>query len=128
MQYLARIARIRSYYRSLTPEANDYFAPERGRGTEALTIPSLHLGSSIAFLTTTSTMVAFINNIVAGAGIALFARWLLGTHRTLATVLLGAAGTAVLSAGFLAYQKWRFGMFELVVPAGQRQKAGGRRE
>lgn len=127
MQYLARIARIRSYYRALTPEAADYFAPEPGRSPEAPPILSLQLGSSIAFLTTTSTMVAFINNIVAGAGIALLARWLLGADRTLLAVLLGAAGAAVLTAAFLAYQKWRFRMFEPLAPAGHRREADGRK-
>jgi hypothetical protein len=30
--FLTGIARIRRYYRTLTPEATDYFAAERGRG------------------------------------------------------------------------------------------------
>jgi hypothetical protein len=58
-------------------------------------------------------MVAFINNIVAGAGITLLARWLLGAHHTLLAVLLGVATIATLVAAFLAYQRWRFRIFEL---------------
>ena len=38
---LRGIARIRGYYRALTPEAGMYFAPETGRWPEAPT-PSLH--------------------------------------------------------------------------------------
>jgi len=117
MHYLARIARIRSYYRALNPEAADYFGSERRRS-----IPSLQLGPSIAFLTTTSSMVAFINNVVAGAGITLLARWLLGAHDTLLSVLLGVGSVAALMAVFLAYQKWRFSMFEPAVTSAEPQE------
>lgn len=123
MQHLARMARIRTHYRTLTPDAAEYFGPEPGSWPEAPAPPSLQLGRSIAFLTTTSTMVAFINNIVAGAGIALLARWVLGTPRTLFAVLVGVVGAAVLMAAFLAYQRWRFSMFGPVAPPHQRQEA-----
>lgn len=111
LRHLANMARIRSYYRTLTPDASDYFGPEPGRWTKEST-PSLQLGESIAFLTTSSSMVAFINNVVAGAGIALLARWLLGPQRTLLAVLLGVASAVVLMAAYLAFQRWRFSMFE----------------
>jgi hypothetical protein len=71
---------------------------------------------SVAFLTTSSSMVAFINNIVAGAGIAPLVRWLLGPQRTLLAVLAGVAGAAVLMAAYLAFQKWRFTQFEPILP------------
>ena len=58
--YLARIARIRHYYRTLSPETADYFWSERTHP-----IPSLQHGATIASLTTTSTMVAFINSVIA---------------------------------------------------------------
>ena len=117
MHYLGRIARIRSFYRALNPEAAEYFGSERRRS-----IPSLQLGPSIAFLTTTSSMVAFINNVVAGAGIALLARWFLGAHDAVFAVLLGVGGAAVLMAAFLMYQKWRFSMFEPVAPSAEPQE------
>ena len=72
---------------------------------------------------TSASMVAFINNIVAGAGIALLARWILGAQRTFIAVLLGVGAAAALMAAFLAYQKWRFTMFEPVVPASRRTDA-----
>ena len=118
MQYLAGIARIRSYYRGLNPDEAEYFGSE-----DAHSIPSLQLGRSIAFLTTSSSMVAFINNIVAGAGIALLARRFLGVQRTSVAVLLGVGGAAALMAAFFAYQRWRFTMFEPVVTPSPRQKA-----
>ena len=111
LQHLAGMARIRAYYRELTPEAAGYFSPEETRLPRDV-IPSLQLGTSIAFLTTSSTMVASINNIVAGAGVALLARSLLGPDRTLLAVLIGVAGAGALMAVFLAFQKWRFSMFE----------------
>ena len=82
--YLRRIANIRGYYRTLAPEAADYFAPERGRWPEARVTPALQLGVSIGFLTTTATMVAFINAFVAGAGLALLSRHVLGPHTRVA--------------------------------------------
>ncbi len=120
LQYRAGIARIRSYYRALNPEAAAYFGPARPHS-----IPSLQLGPSIAFLTTTSSMVAFVNNVVAGTGIALFARWILGVGHTFLAVFFGVVGAAVLMAAFLTYQKWRFGMFELV-PAGSSEETNAR--
>ena len=119
LHYLAGMARIRSYYSGLTPDAVDYFEPDRGRPPKE-TIPALQLGRGIAFLTTTSAMVAVINNILAGAGVALLARRLLGAGQTLLAVLLGVVAALILTAAFLAFQKWRFGMFELIQPPGRR--------
>jgi hypothetical protein len=65
-------------------------------------------------------MVACVNNIVAGASIALLAHWLLGSHRLSIAVALGVTGAAILTAAFLAYQRWRFSFFDTVVPQEQR--------
>jgi hypothetical protein len=116
LQHLAGMARVRSYYRGLTPEAADYFGPDLERRPESV-IVSLQLGRGVAFLTTSASMVAFINNIVAGAGIALLARRLLGAERTLLAVLLGVAGALILTDALLAFQKWRFRMFVIEPPA-----------
>ena len=123
MQHLAGMARIRSFYRALTPDAAQYFGSERGWWPEAPSIPSLQHGSSLALLTTTSTMVALINNIVAGAGIGLLVHWLLGADGTLLAALLAVGSTAILSAAFFAYQKWRFSMFGPVAPSRRHGKA-----
>jgi hypothetical protein len=111
-QYLIGIARIRSYYRTLTPEAAEYFTADQGRWPEAPATPALRLGAAIAYLTTTATMVAFVNNIVAGAGITLLARRLLGAEDNLLAVLIGVVASGVLVALFFAYQKWRFDLYE----------------
>lgn len=105
---LRAIARIRGYYRTLTPEAAEYFAAERGRWPESRATPSLQLGPSLGLLTTTATMVAFINAFVAGAGVTMFMRRLVAS--TAIAVLTGAASAVVLALVFFAYQKWRFGL------------------
>jgi hypothetical protein len=115
-RYLTGIAHIRSYYRTLTPEAAEYFAPERGRWPEAPSSPALQLGPTLGLLTTTATMVAFINNIVAGVGVTLVVRWLLGPHRTLLAVFIGVVTGAILVGVFYAYQRWRFGLAQRTAP------------
>jgi hypothetical protein len=124
-QYVTGIARIRGYYRKLTPEAAEYFSAEHGRfpEAEASSTPSLQLGPGIAFLTTTATMVAFINSIVAGAGVTLLARWLIGPQQTVLTVLAGVFTAGILVGAFLTYQRWRFGMFDAIVPRNHQTKA-----
>ncbi len=107
-QFLAGIARIRGYYRTLSPEAAEYFAPELGRWPETEEPPSLRLGEFIAFVTTTASMVAFINSIVAGAGIALLTHVLRPDSQTSLAVGLGIAGVVVLMAAFYCYQRWRY--------------------
>jgi hypothetical protein len=54
-------------------------------------------------------MVAFVNSIVAGAGVALLGG-LVARDQTGLAVALGALSTALLMAAFLAYQRWRHGM------------------
>jgi hypothetical protein len=110
MRFLGGIARIRSFYRTLTPEAAAYFADPRGRGPD-----SLRLGRLVAFLTTSASMIAFVNSMVAGAGVALLAGYLM-RGETAFDVLLGVAAAAIHMAAFLAYQRWRFHVFELEEP------------
>jgi hypothetical protein len=107
-QYLAGIARIRGYYRTLTPEAAAYFSAESGRWPEAHSAPPLRFGPLVAFFTTAASMIAFINSIVAGAAISLLASNLLGLEHTVFALLLGVATALVLMAAFLAFQRWRY--------------------
>jgi hypothetical protein len=106
--FLVGIARIRGYYRTLTPEAAQLFAPEHGRWPETRSEPSLRLGEFIAFITTVASMVAFVNSVVAGAGVTLLAAELLGSDRMRLALGLGVAVAVALMAAFLAYQRWRF--------------------
>lgn len=112
MQYLEGIARIRAYYRSLGPEAAAYFAAESGRWPEGRSVPSLRLGPLLAFLGTTASMVAIVNNIIAGVAVTLFTHRFLGPDRTAVAISIGAASAVLLTVAFLAYQRWRFSMFD----------------
>ena len=108
MQYLAGIARIRSYYRSLSPEAAVHFAADNGRWPEARSVPALRLGTLFAFLGTTASMIAFINSFLAGAGVTLLANGLLGRDHKWLALSIGIASAVLLMVAFLAYQRWRF--------------------
>ena len=101
------IARIRAHYRTLGAEAARHFSAERGRWPE-VEPPALRLGSAIAFFGTTASMVAVINNVVAGVGIALFTRVFVPSAPSWVDAAVGIVGALVLTWLFYAYQRWRF--------------------
>ena len=105
--YLDGIARIRAYYRTLGPDAARLFAPELGRWPEVES-PALRLGPVVGFLGTTASMVAVINNVVAGVGIALLARSLFPSAPPWAGPASGIVGALALTWLFYKYQRWRF--------------------
>ena len=106
--YLNGIARIRQYYRTLTPEAAEHFSPQSGRWPENESWPALLMGPNIGLITTTASMVAFLNSTVAGVGAAMLVGGLLRERRTLLASLIGAGVALVLMALFFLYQKWRY--------------------
>jgi hypothetical protein len=106
--FLKSIARIRTYYRTLAPEAAEQFSPERGRWPENQAWPALGLGPFVGFITTTASMVAFMNSIVAAVGVALLAGGLLREKQTLLASLIGVGVAIALMAAFLVFQKWRY--------------------
>lgn len=118
MQYLAGIARIRAHYRALSPEAADLFAARDGRWPESPEAPSLRFGELLAFFGTTASMVAFINNVVAGAGVALAVDHGLGGDGTGIALVVGATVTVLLTVLFVLYQRWRFSTLRLAVRPG----------
>ena len=107
MHCLRGIARIRGYYRTLGPEAARQFSTELGRWPEAET-PSLRLGRALAFFGTKASMIAVINNVVAGAGISLLARYLDPSAPGWMAAAAGIVGAVVLTLLFYRYQRWRF--------------------
>ncbi len=107
MQYLTGIARIRGYYRTLGPEAARHFSPEYGRWPEAES-PALRFGPALAFFGTTAAMIAVINNVVAGVGVALLTRFLSPSAPYWVGAVAGIAGVLILTWLFYAYQRWRF--------------------
>lgn len=108
LQYLKGIARIRRYYRTLGPEAAEHFSPESGRWPEHQAIPAHRQAPFVGLITTTASLVAFLNNIVAGVGVAMLAGGLLRERRTVVASLIGAGVALVLMALFFVYQKWRY--------------------
>jgi hypothetical protein len=115
MQYLLGIARIRGFYRTLGPEAAEQFAPRNGRWPEAKG-PEVRFGRVFAFLSTTASMIAVINSVVGGVGIALLIQTFGTSPRMWLSLIVGAASAILLTVGFLAYQRWRFGQFENLSP------------
>lgn len=108
LQYLHGIARIRRYYRTLGPEAAEYFSAESGRWPESHSSPSLRMGPFVGLITTTASLVAFLNSIVAGVGVAMLAGGVFRETRTVVASLIGAGVALVLMAHFFVYQKWRY--------------------
>jgi hypothetical protein len=111
--FLNGIARIREYYRMLAPEAQQQFSPQSGRWPENQAWPALQMGPFVGFITTTATMVAFINSIVAAVGVAMLAGSLFREKQTLLASLIGAGVALMLMIAFLIYQKWRFDSVEV---------------
>lgn len=117
VQFLNGIAYIRGYYRTLTPEAAEYFAAERGRWPETTTPPALRLGPFVGYATTNASMVAFINSVLAGVGITMLVGYLFPGDQTVLALLLGVATAAVLMVVFYVYQRNR--LAETSPPAGE---------
>ena len=107
MQLLTFIARIRGYYRTLTPEAAEYFVAETGRWPETQKTPALRLGVLIAYVTTNASVVAFINSLVAGVGVTMLVGHLLPGDQTFLSLTVGVAAALVFMAVFLVYQRYR---------------------
>lgn len=110
-RFLIGIARIRAYYRTLTPEAATLFSAESGQWPEARAMPAVRHGDTIALATTNASTVAFVNSIVGGAGVTLLAANRLGRETGLA-VGLGVIVAVALLAVFFAYQNWRYSIFD----------------
>jgi hypothetical protein len=134
---LRRIAHIHRYYRSLLPEAPAYFDPLGSFGATPTTISTRSSDpqgnpdpdragaeeehqAALAMLAiprrryvltglfSIAAMVAAINSIVGGAGVALLATRLLGATQELLAVVLGVPAAIGIMAVSLAYQQSRY--------------------
>jgi hypothetical protein len=112
MYCLQGIARIRGYYRALGPEAARYFSPEHGRWPETES-PALRFGVGLAHFGTTASMIAVINNAVAGAGIAFLLRFLSPATPYWVDGVAGVFGALALTYLFYAYQRWRIDEYDV---------------
>ena len=61
-------------------------------------------------------MIAVINNVVAGVGVMLLVRALVASGRTGVDVVASIVATALLTLLFLAFQRWRFKVFDDASP------------
>jgi hypothetical protein len=111
MHYLAGIARIRAVYRTLGADAERHFAPQFGRWPETRS-PAERLGNVLAFMGTTASMIAVLNNLVAGAAVALALHLVAGSVPGRVLAGLGVAVALALTAAFYFYQRWRFADFD----------------
>jgi hypothetical protein len=111
LQFMAGVSRIRAYYRTLSPEATKFFAPWSAKDhqlDEALASIGIRRGW-LASMFTTASMVAAINGIVGGAGIALL---IFKTTDALAVaIVLGLLAMAAWLTAFYYYQYYRFKVF-----------------
>jgi hypothetical protein len=111
---LSAIARIRSYYRTLGPQAPAYFGPWSSVGddaAEALAMLAVRRRWWVGLFTMAS-MVAVVNSFVAGAGVALLVVNILGERQVALAVLCGAAFVLALLGGFYRYQDHRYRAFK----------------
>lgn len=106
-QYLTGISRIREFYKSLSPDAARYLRPDTARWPEAALVPSLTQGPFLAMLGTTATMIAFLNNLVAGAAVTLGVTAIFGRGRMLVALAAGIAVAVIFMAIFISYQTRR---------------------
>jgi hypothetical protein len=100
---LQQIQRIRGYYRGLVPEAEQFFAATgAGEGLAAAVASTGVRATRVEILFTAASMIAAINSILGGAGLALLAGRL-GRLGSGLAVLIGVAGTLVLFGLHLWY-------------------------
>jgi hypothetical protein len=107
--YLAGIARIRRYYRTLAPEGTEFFAAQDGRWPEQSKL-ALRRGP-LVLLFTPASMIAFINSLVAGASVTLLTHGALGNRALVTAIVLGGVAAMAFFGAFLAFQRWRYSIF-----------------
>ena len=122
---LEQIQRIRRYYVGLVPEAAPFFTPgtpgtplgspvgagvgdtQDGQGEMATALASTGMGASrVEMLFTASTMVAAVNSILGGVGIALLLQRTAGIGSA-GTVLIGIVATLVVFGLHLVWESRR---------------------
>ncbi len=100
---LQQIQRIHGYYRTLVPEADQFFAAPPADDEMAAAVASTGVRMTrLGILFTAGSMIAAVNSILGGAGLALLAGRLGGLGSGPA-VLVGLAGTLVLFGLHLRY-------------------------
>jgi hypothetical protein len=114
---LRQMQRIRGYYRTLVPEAEEFFGPaeEAARSSAAMATVGLRARPA-GMLFTGASVVAAINSIVGGIGVALLAARV-GSLTVSSALPVGIAAGVVLFGLHLLYQQQRAGYLVLQPPA-----------
>jgi hypothetical protein len=104
---LRQMQRIRGYYRTLVPEADQFFgqAAEDERSSAAMATVGLRARPA-GLLFTGASVIAAINSIVGGIGVGLLAAKV-GTLAASAALPVGIAAAVVLFGLHLLYQQQR---------------------
>jgi len=110
---LRQLQRIRSYYRGLVPEAEQFFDPPETDVQHQAAMATVGLRASpLQLLFTGASLVAAINSVVGGIGLALLAARL-GHLGDAAALVVGVAVAVILFAVHVLYQQRRNVQFEL---------------
>jgi hypothetical protein len=110
---LASIQRIRRFYSTLLPGAEEYFPRPLGRRAPNELLEIGRKGSWRGILFTTSSAIAVVNSIVAGAGAALALDVLAFTG--LQAILTGVLVAAVMAVMHGVYQARRYAFVERMI-------------
>jgi hypothetical protein len=115
---LGQMQRIRGYYATLVPEADQFFGPaeEDARFSAAMATVGLRAWPA-GLLFTGASVIAAINSIVGGVGVALLAAKV-GHLMASAALPVGIVVAVVLFGLHLLYQQQRAGSLVLPPPAG----------
>jgi hypothetical protein len=107
LMLLRQMQRIRGYYRTLVPEADQFFGPavEEERFSAAMATVGLRARPA-GMLFTGASVIAAINSIVGGVGVALLAAKV-GHLAASAALAVGIAAAVVLFGLHLLYQQQR---------------------
>jgi len=107
IEFLRRMQRIRGHYRTLVPEAEEFFdAPDDDHEFAAeMGTVGLRRGPSTMLFTGAST-IAVVNSILAGVGVALLLVASFGTEDSSATVV-GVLSAVLLFTMHLSYESRR---------------------
>jgi hypothetical protein len=104
---LRKMQDIRGYYRGLVPEASRFFDPSEADVQYQAALGTVGLRASpLRMLFTGASVVAAINSILGGAGLALLAARL-GRLGDTAAVLVGLAMAVILFGLHVLYQQRR---------------------
>jgi hypothetical protein len=108
IEFLRRIQKIRAYYRGLLPEAEEFFDPP-GRDREtASEMATVGLGRGAALLFTGASVIAAVNSILGGAGLALLVTYTIRLDEAVVATV-GVLAAVLLFGLHLAYEHWRGG-------------------